>query len=94
MPDQVRHGRYRLLTCSSLLMNFFISGCYLQVLQDPLLQDVHPDDEPAKGFSTPLMPNMESFFFTSSDEHLGQLTALFPKTSFSNSSSQAAHLYS
>jgi hypothetical protein len=70
------------------------SGCYLQLLQDPLLQDVHPEDEPAKGLSTPDMPNTESFFITSFDEHLGQLTALFPKTSFSNSSSQEVHLYS
>jgi len=78
---------------SPLKKDFFLNAVrHLQELQDPLLQDVQPDDDaPARGLSTPLMAKVESFFFTSSDEHFGQLTALFPKTSFSNSSSQVLH---
>jgi len=67
----------------------------LQELQEPLLQELHPaEDEPAKGLSTPLMPNADIFFFTLLDEHLGQTTSLFPKTSFSKSSSHTLHWYS
>jgi hypothetical protein len=58
----------------------------LHELQLPLLQDVQPEDEPAKGLSTPLMPNEDIFFLMSFDEHFGQSTSLLPKTSFSNSS--------
>jgi hypothetical protein len=41
----------------------------LQELHVLLVQEVHPDDEPANGLSTPLMPNVENFFFTLLDEH-------------------------
>jgi hypothetical protein len=63
----------------------------LQEVQEPLLQELQPDEEPAKGFSTPLIPKVESFFFTSFDAHFGHSTSLFPKTSFSNSSLQLLH---
>jgi hypothetical protein len=59
---------------------------HLQELQVPLLQEVHPESDPAKGLSTPLIPKVDIFFLTSFDEHFGQSTSLFPKTSFSNSS--------
>lgn len=50
----------------------------MQELQLPLLQDVQPDDLPLKGFWTPLIPNAESFFVTSSAEHFGQTTRVLP----------------
>jgi hypothetical protein len=51
----------------------------LQELQEPLLQEVQPaDEEPANGFSTPLIPNAESFLARSLDEHFGQHTSRFP----------------
>jgi hypothetical protein len=52
------------------------------------------EEVPAKGFSTPLMPNTESFFSTFPEPHEGQLTAREPMTSFSNSSPHEGHLYS
>jgi len=67
----------------------------LQELQEPLLQEVQPaDDEPAKGFWTPLMPKAESFFMSSLEEHFGQQTSLFPKTRISKSSPHPLHWYS
>jgi hypothetical protein len=51
-------------------------------------------DAPARGFSVPVEQKTENFFFTSLELHLGQLTSLFPKTSFSKSSPQLLHLYS
>lgn len=60
-----------------------------------MLQLEQPAEEvPAKGFSTPLMPNRESFFSTSPEPHEGQLTAWEPITSFSNSLPHEEHLYS
>jgi hypothetical protein len=57
---------------------------YLQELQEPLLQELlQPDEEPAKGFSTPLMPKLDIFFLTSFDEHFGQSTTVLLNTSFS-----------
>jgi hypothetical protein len=51
----------------------------LQELQEPLLQEVQPaDEEPAKGFSTPLIPKAEIFFVRSPDEHFGQQTCRLP----------------
>ena len=64
---------------------------YLQELQEPELQDEQPVEA---GFSTPLMPNTESFFLMSAELHFTQDTFWFPKTSFSNSSPHLLHLYS
>jgi hypothetical protein len=55
---------------------------------------VQPDAVPASGFSVPVEQKTENFFLTSLELHLGQLTSLFPKTSFSKSSPQLLHLYS
>jgi hypothetical protein len=41
------------------------------VLQEPLLQELHPDEP---GFWTPLIPNVENFFLMSSELHFGQVT--------------------
>jgi len=41
------------------------SAPYLQDVQVPLLQEAQPEEEPAKGFSTPLMPKEDIFFFMS-----------------------------
>jgi hypothetical protein len=43
---------------------------HLHVLQEPLLQELHPDEP---GFRTPLMPKVENFFLTSSELHFGQV---------------------
>jgi hypothetical protein len=60
-----------------------------------LEQEVQPDeDEPAKGFSTPLIPKTENFFVTSLEPHFGQETSFETKTRTSNSSLQAGHMYS
>jgi hypothetical protein len=57
---------------------------YLQELQEPLLQELlQPEEEPAKGLSTPLMPKLDIFFLTSFDEHFGQSTTVLLNTSFS-----------
>jgi hypothetical protein len=69
---------------------------YLHELQEVLLQEVQPDDVPvpARGLSVPVEQKTENFFFTCLELHLGQLTAWFPKTSFSKSSPQLLHVYS
>jgi hypothetical protein len=59
-----------------------------------LLQEPHPEELPAKGFSTPLIPNTENFFRTSSDPQAGQAMLWEPMTSFSKSWPQDPHLYS
>jgi hypothetical protein len=61
-----------------------------------LPQEEQPDDAPlpASGFSVPEEQKTENFFFTSFELHLGQLTSVFPKTSFSKSLPQLLHVYS
>lgn len=59
-----------------------------------MLHDVQPEVDPEKGLLTPLIPKVENFFLTLSDEQLGQFTATLLKTSFSNSVLQALHIYS
>lgn len=59
-----------------------------------MLHEVQPEADPEKGLSTPLIPKVENFFLTLSDEQLGQVTATLLKTSFSNSLLQALHKYS
>ncbi len=67
----------------------------MQEVQVPFVQELHPEDElPAKGLSTPLIPNTDIFFTTSPDEQFGQLTALLPNTRTSNSLPHPLHLYS
>lgn len=66
-----------------------------QLEQEPLEQELHPEPEdPAKGFSTPLIPKTESFLSTFGELHLGHSTLVEEKTSFSNSCAHWAHLYS
>lgn len=66
---------------------------YPQVLQELLLQELQPELPPPL-FSTPLIPKVENFFLTDSELHLGHLTIVLPKTSFSKFSPQSLHLYS
>jgi len=49
---------------------------YPQELQEPLLQDLQPDEAavPARGFSVPDEQKTENFFFTSLELHFGQST--------------------
>jgi hypothetical protein len=62
--------------------------------EDLLHEDLLHEEEPAKGFSTPLIPKTESFFSARPEPHPGHSTNWEPKTSFSNSSPQSPHLYS
>jgi hypothetical protein len=66
----------------------------LQELQVDLLQVPHAEPAEVTGFSTPLIPKRENFFFTSKEPHEGHFTSLLPETSSSNSSEQAVHVYS
>lgn len=60
-----------------------------------MLQEEQPEeDEPAKGFSTPLIAKEDIFFCTFLEEHLGHSIWGLPKTSLSNSSLHSVHLYS
>jgi len=67
---------------------------YLQVLQDPPLQELQPEDDPAEGFSPLLMPKVDIIFLIFSEEHFGHTTMVLAKTSFSNSSQQSLQVYS
>lgn len=62
----------------------------MQELQEPELHEEQPDEE----CSTPLMPNTENFFFTSSDPQCRQKTFRSPNTSFSNSCPHFMQVYS
>ncbi len=63
-----------------------------------MLQEEQPEDDEegplSQGFASPLKPQTESFFRTSSDPHLEQVIFVEPKTSFSNSAPHLPHLYS
>lgn len=67
-----------------------------QELQEVLLQDEQLAEAavPARGRSVPDAQKTENFFFTVFELHLGHAISGFPKTSFSKSSPQSAHLYS
>lgn len=72
------------------------AGPYLQEVQELFEQELFEEQEldPAKGFSTPLIPKTESLLITSLESHPGQAGVFVPKTSFSNSLAQEEHLYS
>jgi hypothetical protein len=54
-----------------------VDNLYLQVLQEVLLQEVHPADAavPAKGLSVPVEQKTENCFFTFLELHLGHATS-------------------
>jgi len=59
-----------------------------------LLQEEQPEEDPANGFSTPLIPKTENFFFTSSEPQDGHVALREPIARNSKSFSQDTHLYS
>jgi hypothetical protein len=59
-----------------------------------LLQELQPEEVPAKGFSTPLIPKRESFLFTSSEPHSGHFAFCEPKIRSSKSLPHEPQLYS
>jgi hypothetical protein len=42
------------------------------------VQELQPEEEPAKGFSTPLIPKADIFLVKSEELHFGHSTGLFP----------------